>query len=131
MNVHADSLEALWPLVVYGGAALLLVAGLLALSALLGPRTHGRATHEIFESGIVPLGEARFRFPAKFYLIATFFVIFDLETVFLLAYAVAARASGWSGYWEALVFIVLLALALGYLWRAGALEWGPRGTRAR
>ncbi|MDA8384550.1 MAG: NADH-quinone oxidoreductase subunit A [Betaproteobacteria bacterium] len=131
MDVHADSLASLWPLILYGGAAFVLVAGLLGVSALLGPRTQGRATREIFESGIVPIGEARFRFPAKFYLIAMFFVIFDLETVFLLAYAVAARSSGWAGYWEALVFIVLLALALAYLWRAGALEWGPKAIRAR
>ena len=62
-----------------------------------------------------------------------FFVIFDLEAVFIFAWAVAARELGWAGYWEIFVFIAILAAALVYLWRLGALDWGPsrRCTRVR
>jgi NADH-quinone oxidoreductase subunit A len=64
------------------------------------------------------------RFAVKFYLIAMFFVIFDLESAFLFAWAVALRDLGWLGYVEVVVFIGVLLVALVYLWREGALEWG-------
>ena len=72
------------------------------------------------------VGYARFRFPVKFYLVAMFFVIFDLETVFIFAWAVAFRDVGWVGYIDMLVFVGVLVAALVYLWRLGALDWGPR-----
>jgi NADH-quinone oxidoreductase subunit A len=53
-----------------------------------------------------------------------FFVIFDLEAVFLYAWSVAVREAGWAGYWEVAVFIGVLAATLAYLWRVGALDWG-------
>jgi NADH-quinone oxidoreductase subunit A len=85
----------LWPLVVYAMAVLGLVASMLALSALLGERHKDRATDAPYESGMVPTGSARQRFSAHFYLIAMFFVIFDLEAVFIFAWAIAAREVGW------------------------------------
>ena len=60
---------------------------------------------------------------AKFYLIAMFFVVFDLEAVFLFSWAIAARELGWAGFWEALIFTVVLLAALVYLGRIGALIW--------
>ena len=69
-------------------------------------------------------GSARMRFPAHFYLIAMFFVIFDLEVVFLFAWAIAAPELGWLGYAEILVFVGVLLAAWVYLWRVGALDWG-------
>ena len=63
---------------------------------------------------------------ARFYLVAMFFVVFDLEAVFLFAWAVAAREVGWAGYWEVLIFIGVLMAALMYLWRVGALDWATR-----
>jgi NADH-quinone oxidoreductase subunit A len=69
-------------------------------------------------------GTARLRFSAKFYLVAMFFVIFDLEAVYLFGWAIAARNAGWAGYIEALVFTLILVAALIYLWRLGALDWG-------
>jgi NADH-quinone oxidoreductase subunit A len=68
------------------------------------------------------------RFSAKFYLIAMFFVVFDLEAVFLFAWAVAVRETGWAGYAEALLFIMILLATLAYLWRVGALDW-RQGSR--
>ena len=120
----------LWPLAVYAAAALL-VALLLVLSHFLGPRRRTAATREPFESGIVPAGPARVRFGANFYLIAMFFVIFDLEAVFLYAWAIAVREAGWAGFIEALVFIAILLVALAYLWRTGGLTFGPAARTVR
>ena len=120
-----------WPLGVYAGAVLVLIAAVLLLSYVLGSRHRERATAEPFESGVVSVGYGRLRYPAHFFLVAVFFVIFDLETVFVFAWAVSARAAGWAGYIEMLIFVGILLAALIYLWRAGALEWGTRRGRHR
>ena len=120
-----------WPLGVYAGAVLVLIAAVLLLSYVLGSRHRERATAEPFESGVVSVGYGRLRYPAHFFLVAVFFVIFDLETVFVFAWAVSARAAGWAGYIEMLIFVGILLAALLYLWRAGALEWGTRRGRHR
>jgi NADH-quinone oxidoreductase subunit A len=114
----------LWPFAVYLAAVIVMVAGMLLLSYFLGQRHQERATGEPYESGIVSTGSARLRFSAKFYLIAMLFVIFDLEAVFIFAWAVALRDLGWSGYLGALVFIGVLVAALVYEWKIGALDWG-------
>ena len=121
----SDHTTTLWPLAVYGASVILLVASTVGLSYFLGQRHKERATGKPYESGIVSTGSARVRFDVQFYLIAMFFVIFDLEAVFLFAWAVALRDLGWPGYLEALFFIGVLVAALVYLWRLGALEWGP------
>jgi NADH-quinone oxidoreductase subunit A len=115
---------SLWPLAVYAVAVIVLVAGMIGVSYVLGQRHHERETGDPYESGIVSTGSARVRLSVKFYLVAVFFVIFDLEAVFLFAWAVAARELGWVGYAEALVFIGILVAALAYLWRSGGLDWG-------
>jgi NADH-quinone oxidoreductase subunit A len=89
-----------------------------------------RATNSPYESGIVSEGSARVRLSAKFYLVAMFFVVFDLEAVFIFAWAVAARKVGWAGYWEMVVFVGILVAALAYLWRLGALDWNPKQQRS-
>jgi NADH-quinone oxidoreductase subunit A len=104
---------------------------MLGLSYVLGERHKGRATGEPYESGIAPTGSARLRFDVKFYRVATFFVVFDLEAVFLFAWAVAARELGWPGYIEMVIFVGILVAALIYLWRVGALGWGSRPRAAR
>lgn len=115
-----------WVLLAYAVAVIALVAGMIGVSYVLGQRHLKRATRQPFESGIVPVGYARFRLPVQFYLVAMFFVIFDLEAAFLYAWATAVRQAGWSGYIVMLVFIVTLLAALVYLWRARALDWGPQ-----
>jgi NADH-quinone oxidoreductase subunit A len=117
-----------WPLAVYIVLVGMLVIAMLSMSFVLGQRHHDRATGSPYESGILSEGSARVRFSAKFYLIAMFFVIFDLEAVFLFAWAVAVRESGWAGYAEALLFIMVLLATLAYLWRVGALDW-RQGSR--
>jgi NADH-quinone oxidoreductase subunit A len=115
-----------WVLLVYAVAVICLVMGMIGASYFLGQRHLKRATAEPFESGIVSVGYGRFRLPVQFYLLAMFFVIFDLEAAFLYAWATAVRAAGWTGYIVMLVFIITLLAALAYLWRTGALDWGPR-----
>jgi NADH-quinone oxidoreductase subunit A len=117
-----------WPLEVYIVLVGMLVMAMLSMSFVLGQRHHDRATGSPYESGILSEGSARVRFSAKFYLIAMFFVVFDLEAVFLFAWAVAVRETGWAGYAEALLFIMVLLATLAYLWRVGALDW-RQGSR--
>jgi NADH-quinone oxidoreductase subunit A len=118
--MHAE----LWPLAVYAGLAGIVVAGMLGLSALLGGRRSLRSTSLPYESGIQSHGGARVRLGIKYFRVALFFVVFDLEVAFLVAWALAARQLGWPGYIGMLVFVGILALSLAYLWRLGALDWG-------
>jgi NADH-quinone oxidoreductase subunit A len=114
----------LWPLVVYAALVAALVAAMLGLSYVLGQRHHDRSTDFPYESGISSEGSARVRLSFKFYLVAMFFVIFDLEAIFIFAWAVAVRETGWTGYIEVSIFIGVLLASLAYLWRVGALDWG-------
>ena len=124
-----ENVAPVWPLVLYCVAVIALVGGMTAVSSVLGQRHTSKATIQPFESGIVTVGYARLRFPVKFYLVAMFFVIFDLETVFIFAWAIAFRDAGWVGYIDVVVFVGVLVVALVYLWRLGALDWGPRPRR--
>jgi NADH-quinone oxidoreductase subunit A len=114
-----------WALGIYVVATFAIVGLMLGLSWVLGGRNHGRAKTEPFESGVVSVGSAHLRISAKFYLVAMFFVIFDLEAVFLYAWAVSVRQSGWSGFVEAAIFIAALLIGLIYIWRLGGLDWAP------
>ena len=116
---------ALWPLGIYFAAVMLIVGSMLGLSFLLGERHQEKATNQPFESGILVTGSARLRFPVTFYLVAMLFLIFDVESVFIFAWAVSARALGWPGYAGMLVFVGALIAALIYLGKVGALEAGP------
>jgi len=95
---------------------------MIGFSYVLGGRHRERATHQPFESGVIPTGSARLRFDVRFYLIAAFFVIFDLEALFIFAWALDVRQLGLPGYIAMVVFIGILMAALIYLWRIGALE---------
>ncbi|HEY7837085.1 MAG TPA: NADH-quinone oxidoreductase subunit A [Terriglobales bacterium] len=124
----------LWPLVVYFILVVALVGAMLALSAVLGERHQQPATNLPYEGGIASTGSAHLRMPARFYLIAMFFVIFDLESAFIFSWAVVAREAGWSGYIEICGFIGVLLLTLFYLAKVGALDWGeakPGGQRSQ
>jgi NADH-quinone oxidoreductase subunit A len=129
VETQAAQTTAYWPLAVYLAIAVLTAVGMLAVSYLLGQRHMERATGEPYESGITATGTARVRFDVKYYLVAMFFVIFDLEAVFIFAWAISLREVGWTGYVEALVFVAVLLAALLYLWRMGALDWTGRSLR--
>jgi NADH-quinone oxidoreductase subunit A len=107
---------------IYCGAVVVLVAMILVISRLLGQSHHERATGSPYESGMMITGSARGRRDVSFFLLAVFFVIFDLEAVFIFGWAVAIREVGWSGYVEILIFIGVLLATLLYLWRVGGLE---------
>ena len=92
---------------------------------LLGGRAKARAKNVPYESGIDSVGSARLRLSAKFYLVAMFFVIFDVEALYLYAWAVSIKESGWIGFIEATIFILVLLAGLIYLVRVGALDWTP------
>ena len=119
----------LLPLIIYFGAVLAITGVMLGGSYLLGQKHHAKAADEPFESGIVPTGDVHIRFSVHFYLLAIFFVIFDMESVFLFAWSVALKESGWSGFIEALIFISVLLATLIYLWALGALDWRTRRQR--
>lgn len=123
MNPGLEALSHNWAVAVFVAVILLVCVLMLAVSALTGGRTRGRAKTDPFESGIVSVGSAHLRLPARFYLVAMFFVIFDVEALFLYAWAVALRESGWIGFVEAAIFIMVLLAGLVYLWRIGALRW--------
>jgi NADH-quinone oxidoreductase subunit A len=114
------------PFIVYFGGVILLVLTMLGLSYVLGQRRSNKATNMPFESGVVSVGTSQIQLSVEFYLVAIFFVIFDLETVFIFAWAIAFYELGWQGYIAIMVFITMLGVALIYGWRAGALEWGVK-----
>lgn len=118
-----------WAFGVYMLAGITICLVMIGLAALLGGKAYGRAKNKPFESGVDSVGTARLRFSAKFYLVAMFFVIFDVEALYLFAWSVSVRESGWVGFVEAAVFIILLLVGLIYLWRIGALDWAPVRSR--
>lgn len=122
MNSPEAPVGPLWPFIVYAGLVLIVVMGMMVLSYVLGQRHKALGKGLPYESGVTSTGSARVRLPVRFYQIAIFFVIFDLETAFLVVWAVAVREAGWAGYLEMLVFIAILLAALVYLWREGALD---------
>lgn len=118
-----------WSALVYILAAVGLVVFMLVVPRLLGGRSSGQQKEEIFEAGVVGAGNARLRLSAKFYLVAIFFVIFDLEALYLYAYAVSIEEAGWAGFVIALTFIVDLLVGLIYAVKVGALDWSPATKR--
>lgn len=115
-------------------AAFLIIAIGLCLFMLIGGKFLGglaraRSKNMPFESGIDSVGSARLRLSAKFYLVAMFFVVFDVEALYLYAWATSVRENGWLGFIEATIFIVVLLAGLVYLVRIGALDWTPAASR--
>ena len=131
MDTQPINTLVLWPLAAYFGLVVLVVLGMLGISYVLGEKHKERATGQPYESGILTTGTARVRLSVKFYLVAMFFVIFDLEAVFLFSWAVAAIELSWTGYAEAVIFVAILVAALIYLWRLGALDWGTDRRRTQ
>lgn len=127
MPPSANVDPALWPLAVWIAAVALVMAAVIALSSLLGPRGRALRRDLPYESGIAPTPQPPLRFPVHFYVIALAFLVFDIEAAILFAWAVAARDVGWLGYFEALVFSIILFAGLVYLWAKRAFAWGLGG----
>jgi NADH-quinone oxidoreductase subunit A len=129
LQTSAGHASLLWPLLLYAGAVLLLVGIIVGLSYILGQRHKETETDDPYESGIKITGDARIRFPVHFYIVAMFFVIFDLEAVFIVAWAISLKDAGWTGYIGVLVFIFILIAVFIYEWKIGALDFGPKGKK--
>lgn len=114
----------LWPLLLYASIVAILLAAILALSYILGQHHRDRATNLPYEGGIEQTGSARLRFSAQFYLVAMLFVIFDVESVFIMLWALGFYELGWPGYIGVAVFIGQLVVVLIYEWGIGALNIG-------
>lgn len=111
-------------MLLYAGLVVFLLAVILLLSYLLGQHHHDRATNKPYEGGIEQTGSARLRFSAQFYLVAMLFVIFDVEAVFIILWALGFYELGWRGYIGVAIFIAQLVVVLIYEWGIGALDIG-------
>ena len=119
----------LWPLFLYAGIVIVLLGAILTLSYLLGQHHNDRATGKPYEGGIEQTGSARLRFSAQFYLVAMLFVIFDIEAVFIMLWALGFYELGWPGYIGASIFVAQLVVVLIYEWGTGALDIGINGKK--
>lgn len=109
-------------------ALMVVVATLVALIAIglgtiFGPKKNTAAKAMPYESGMNPYGEGTRRMPVRFYLIAVLFILFDIEVVFFLPWAITFRHLGLFGLIEMAIFIVILLVGYVYAWKKGALEW--------
>ena len=111
------------PIAVLFGIALFFAILLPVLSLSLGPRRPSARKLSPYESGIVPIGVAQRRLPVKFYLIAVLFILFDIEIIFLVPWAVTFRHLGLFGLAEVFVFVAILVVGYIWIWKKGALEW--------
>jgi NADH-quinone oxidoreductase subunit A len=105
--------------------ALSTVVALIAigLGTIFGPKKESAAKSMPYESGVNPYGEGTRRMPIRFYLIAVLFILFDIEVVFFLPWAIVFRQLGLFGLIEMIIFIVILLVGYVYAWKKGALEW--------
>ena len=129
MEESPTFITALTPFLFFASLVLAVVVTMLGLSFFLGQKINRKYKNTPFESGIISVGSAQFRISVHFYLTAILFIIFDLEVVFMFAWAVAVEQAGWPGFIEISVFIFILIVALVYLWRIGALDWRTETQR--
>ena len=109
-------------------ALLIVIATLVALIAIglgtiFGPKKNSEAKSMPYESGMTPYGEGTRRMPIRFYIIAVLFILFDIEVVFFLPWAITFRQLGFFGLIEMFIFIAILLVGYVYAWKKGALEW--------
>jgi len=128
-GVLSPWVPGIFSLGVYSLAVLVLIGILVFISTWLGERKPGAEKLRPYESGIIPTGNARLRYPISFYLVAIFFLIFDVESAYIFSWAVSFKSLGWQGWLQITFFIFILILGLIYIWRKGGLDWGPTSTK--
>ena len=111
------------PMLVFMVFVIGMIAVLMGVPYLLAKRSHGDVKGSPYECGLPAVGSAKQRFSVHFYLVALLFILFDIEAVFLFPWALAVQRLGVLGFVEALVFVAILGLGLGYAWRKGVLDW--------
>jgi NADH-quinone oxidoreductase subunit A len=117
------------PLVLQVLVALAVAGGMVAASFFIGKHKNSRTKGGTYECGMDPVGDARGRFSVRFYMVAMLFILFDVEAVFMLPWAVIFRklpkitGSPLFGFWEMLVYLGFVAVGLFYVWKKGILDW--------
>ena len=117
------------PLILQIVVALGLACGMVGVSFLIGKRKSSRTKSGTYECGMDPVGDARGRFTVRFYMVAMLFILFDVEAVFMIPWAVIFRrlpvitGSRMFGFYEMLVYIGFVAVGLFYVWKKGVLNW--------
>ncbi len=119
----------LFSLALYTAIVVGLLALLLILTRWLGEQQPNPEKARPYECGVIPTGGAQFRYPVPFYLVAVFFLIFDVETALIFSWAVAIEDLSWLGWLQISFFIVILLVSLVYLWKKGGLDWQPQSIR--
>ena len=107
--------------------------GMIVLSAILGHRKYSRMKMQSYECGITPTGDAQHRFSVKFYLVAMLFILFDVEAIFLIPWAVVykdlLRKYGMFGFWEMIVYLFIVLAGFFYIWKKGVLDWAAKDEK--
>jgi NADH-quinone oxidoreductase subunit A len=119
------SLPEYFSLVIYTLATILLIGGMLLAAWWFGAKTTNRNKEAPYESGVLPTGTARVPLYIPFYLLAIFFIVFDVETAFIFTWAAVWHHLGLGGLIHISFFIIALLLGLVWIWLRGGLEWGP------
>ncbi|MCH7480998.1 MAG: NADH-quinone oxidoreductase subunit A [Chloroflexi bacterium] len=112
-----------WPIAILVGISAFIAVASIVMGSMMGPRRPSKRKSEPYESGMTPIGVGTRRMPVRFYMIAVLFILFDIEVVFFLPWAVVFRQLGLFGLIEMSVFIVVLLVGYIYAWKKGALEW--------
>ena len=115
--------EVYFPVLLQVAIAMAVATLMLGLSYLLGKKVRDRVKDMPYESGIVPIGDARQRFSVKFYLVGMLFILFDIEAIFLYPWAVVYRQLKMFAFFEMLIFVVLILCGFFFIWKKGALDW--------
>jgi NADH-quinone oxidoreductase subunit A len=123
-NYFARYLPLLIHFLVVSGIA----GAIVMLSWIIGYRKPTRAKLSPYECGMTPVGDARQRFSVKFYLVAMLFILFDVEAVFLYPWAIILRRLKMFGFWEMLVYILIVLVGFFYIWKKGVLDWATTTT---
>jgi len=105
------------------GLATIIALIAIGLGGLFGPKKESKIKSMPYESGMNPYGDAVRRIPVRYYLIAVLFILFDIEVIFFLPWAITFRKLGWFGLIEMVIFIAILLVGYVYAWKKGALEW--------
>ncbi|HLS48755.1 MAG TPA: NADH-quinone oxidoreductase subunit A [Actinomycetaceae bacterium] len=113
------------PILIMAALAALLAIGGIAASAVIGPKRYNRVKLDTYECGVeaTPRASSAGRFPVKYYLVAMTFIVFDVEVMFLVPWAIAFNELAMAGLIAAVSFIVIITIPFVYEWRRGALEW--------
>jgi NADH-quinone oxidoreductase subunit A len=117
-------------LAVYTSMVVALLGVILFLAGWLGEKKSNPEKLRAYECGVIPTGLARLHHPVPFYLVAIFFLIFEVEAAFIFTWAIAFQPLGWAGWLQMSFFIIVLLVSLFYLWKKGGLDWGPLSRSA-